>query len=91
MAEGVLEQHRRRMEEDEAYRRAALSIDPNAPGGGALGKANDSDIPTSLSVDQSNVDDLAGEELDKAVAEANIEGRSSMTADEKRKALRDQA
>ena len=33
--------------------------------------------------------ELAGEALDKAVRRADIEGRSSMTADEKREALRE--
>ena len=33
--------------------------------------------------------ELAGEALDKAVRAADIEGRSSMTADEKREALRE--
>lgn len=52
MAEGVLQQHRRRMQEDKEYREAALSIDPDAPGGAALGKSLPTDEPTSLSVDQ---------------------------------------
>ena len=51
-------------------------------------------VPTSLSADANfssvDVDSLKGEALDQAVADADIEGRSTMTADEKRKALRDQ-
>lgn len=92
MADGVLKQHRDRMENDKAYREAALSINPDGAGGAALGKYNETDAPTSLSVDQQSSDkyaDLTGDDLDKAVADANIEGRSSMTADEKRQALRD--
>lgn len=49
---GVLKQHRERMKNDEEYRKAALSINPDGAGGAALGKYNESDAPTSLSVDQ---------------------------------------
>lgn len=35
------------------------------------------------------IDDLKGEDLEAAVADADIEGRSSMSAAEKRQALRD--
>lgn len=35
------------------------------------------------------IDGLKGEDLENAVADADIEGRSSMSADEKRQALRD--
>jgi hypothetical protein len=35
----------------------------------------------------SNTDELTGEELDRRAAELNIEGRSSMSADEKREAI----
>jgi len=57
-------------------------------------------VPTALSVDggglhisgsSSSTDDIAelkGDELDQAVKDAGIEGRSTMTADEKRDALR---
>lgn len=113
---GVLAQHHDRMANDDRYRKAALSINPDGPGGGALGKYLKSDAPTSLTdpdaidsnpippsapganmVDQTNsatvtstdaIDELSGDELDQAVRAANIEGRSSMTADEKRAALR---
>ena len=110
MSDGVLKQHRDRMENDERYRESALSIDPNGPGGASLGKANASDVPTSLSVhdDQGSdvdetagvagrdtvqtdddIDNLAGEDLEQAVRDADIAGRSEMTADEKRQALKD--
>lgn len=98
---GVLQQHRDRMENDPAYRRAALAINPEGAGGAALGKYLKTDAPTSLSVhrqdagagaattsDTSWIDDLAGDDLDQAVRDADIEGRSSMNADEKRAALR---
>lgn len=48
---GVLKQHRDRMENDKAYREAALSINPDGAGGAALGKYNESDAPTKLSAD----------------------------------------
>lgn len=51
MADGVLKQHRDRMENDKAYREAALSINPDGAGGAALGKYNESDAPTKLSAD----------------------------------------
>lgn len=94
---GVLQQHRDRMANDEEYRRAALSINPDGAGGAALGKYNESDAPTSLSVDQASKTtadpyaDLSGDALEDAVREADIPGRSSMTADEKRAALRERA
>lgn len=97
---GVLKQHRDRMENDPAYRKAALSINPDGAGGAALGKHLASDAPTSLSVDQGRAgtasgrdryDELSGDELEQAVRDADIEGRSTMTADEKRAALREAA
>lgn len=87
---GVIAQHRDRMENDETYRNAALSIDPDGPGGAALGKSLPSHEPTSLSVHRTDdIDQLAGDDLDQAVRDADIEGRSTMTADEKRAALRE--
>lgn len=43
---------------------------------------------TSTTVGSINWDELAGDDLDQAVKDADIPGRSSMTADEKRAALR---
>jgi hypothetical protein len=124
---GVLAQHRDRMNEDDDYRKAALTapvvvppenyVDQDYPP--ATGKSTNgdghgdmypqvkqagrqkstadkpaggidaSDTPASAPAEGDKYDDLTGEDLDKAVAEADIEGRSSMTADEKRQALRD--
>lgn len=87
---GVLKQHRTRLEDDDAYRESALT-----PPGGEPSKFLDTDAPTSLSADQAgsgsgdDIDALAGDDLDAAVRDADIEGRSDMTAEQKRQALRD--
>lgn len=48
---------------------------------------NDPGMSETTGLDD-GIDALAGEDLDKAVADADIAGRSSMTAEEKRAALR---
>lgn len=47
--------------------------------------------PTALTADEGtdSIDQLKGDALEQAAADADIEGRSTMTADEKRAALRD--
>lgn len=87
---GVLEQHRERMENDEAYRKVALTPPStkhhhNSQERTLFGEKHSEDR------DQDATDpiaDLAGDDLDQAARDADIEGRSSMTADEKRNALR---
>lgn len=54
---------------------------PGQPGGDAA--------PAAAAPDE--YDELKGDALDQAVADADIKGRASMTADEKRQALRDRA
>lgn len=90
---GVIEQHRTRAAEDSAYRESHLT-----PPGLKRGPANTeteaeakvlalapSDRPGNSGDD---IDDLTGDDLENAVRDADIAGRSSMTADEKRAALR---
>lgn len=125
--QGVLEQHRDRLDNDPDYRDAALTPPSPTDKVGISAKwlegtapttpaAADLDAPAAMVVndphpelsdpgqpgnpgttaepsDQDSNDEydqLKGEDLDKAAADAEIEGRSTMTADQKRAALRNQ-
>lgn len=101
--QGVLAQHRDRLANDPDYRDAAMNapsitdktgisakyLERTAPTVGA-NRQNTDLVNETGSLSDQDIDDLKGEALDKAVADANIEGRSAMTADEKRDALRNQ-
>lgn len=76
---GVVAQHRERMENDERYRKVALTP-PSTK------RHHNSQSQTDFAGDA--IDQLAGDDLDQATRDADIDGRSSMTADEKRDALR---
>lgn len=100
---GVLGQHRERLDTDPDYRAAALTAPSIADKTGIHAKYLERTAPTvpanrhdTALVQETggagptgeDIDNLKGDALDKAVADANIEGRSSMSADEKRDALR---
>lgn len=99
---GVLAQHRERSENEPAYREAAMNAPSITDKTGISAKILDGTAPTvpaarhadaEAPADETSGDEydaLSGEELDAAVRDADIPGRSSMTADEKRQALRDQ-
>jgi len=63
------------LSEDEANERAEQRAAEAREGGGSSGGSDDDD------------GELKGEALDKRAAELDIEGRSDMTADQKRKAI----
>lgn len=103
----VLQEHRDRMENDKAYREAALTAPapvrgkyltntaptkPQADSDAEADLATRSEPQESRPIDSSlaamDPDSLAGDALDEAVRDADIEGRSEMTADEKREALK---
>lgn len=96
---GVLGQHRARSENDPAYREAAMTAPSITDKTGISAKYLPNTAPTKLSADQGKAtaasdgpdkyDELTGDDLEQAVRDADIEGRSGMTADEKRQALRD--
>lgn len=112
--QGVLAQHHDRMENDPAYREAALTppadtrgkyLTNTAPTVGAADRSAPADpiIASTVqrprpsdgsvadgdrNIDEDQYASLSGEDLDNAVRDADIPGRSSMTADQKRQALR---
>jgi hypothetical protein len=114
---GIVAQHRDRMENDSAYRDAALTapadvrgkyLTNTAPTTGAADRDAPADEDIASTVQRPRPIDgpvadgdraaaeggedkytaLAGQDLEDAVRDADIEGRSSMSADEKRAALR---
>lgn len=82
---GVVEQHEWRSQNDPAYRDVHLA----APSTKRHHNSQEHTDGATAGGDQ--VDQLTGDDLEAAVRDANIEGRSTMTADEKRQARRDQA
>lgn len=99
MADGVLTQHRERLANDPDYRDAALTAPSITDKTGISAKYLPRTVPTvpanrhntalvAETQSDTGIDDLKGDALERAVTDANIEGRSTMTADEKRAALR---
>ena len=99
-SKGVLAQHRDRSANETDYHDAAMTAPSITDKTGISAKylpgtaptvpaaRHGSDANTSTSDQYA---DLKGDALDQAVKDAGITGYSSMSADEKRQALRDQA
>jgi hypothetical protein len=85
---GVVQQHRERMENDETYRKVAMTPPSTKRHHNSQERTDLGESYTETPSQDDAIAALAGDDLEQAVKNADIAGRSTMTADEKRAALR---